>query len=84
MQKLTAMFIVFGGIFYEGRCTIPKTRNTHTHRRAAAPQHATDHGDRGARGSSGSCSAILPRVLPHLCELLLLCACVRAGADFAA
>ena len=46
---------MFVGIFQRGGCTISKSRNTH--KRAAAPQHATDHGDRGARGSSGSCSA---------------------------
>ena len=43
------------GIFQRSGCTISKFRNTH--KRAAAPQHATDHGDPGARGSSGSRSA---------------------------
>ena len=46
---------IFVGIFQRGGCTISKSRSTH--KRAAAPQHATDHGDLGARGSSGSCSA---------------------------
>ena len=55
MQKQTAMFNIFVGIFQRGGRTISKSRNAH--QRAAAPQHATDHGDRGARGSSGSCSA---------------------------
>ena len=41
--------------FSEGLLYDSKIR--HTHKRTASPQHATDHGDRGARGSSGSCSA---------------------------
>ena len=79
MQKITAMLDIFVGIVQRGGCTISKSRNAH--KRAAAPQHATGHGDRGARGSSGSCSAKWPKGLPHLRELLLFCACVRAGAN---
>ena len=55
MQKLTAKYKIFVDIFWRSVCTISWSRNTHKH--AAAPQHATDHGDRGVRGSSGSCSA---------------------------
>ena len=47
MQKLTAMFDIFVGVFQRGGCTISTSRNTH--KRAAAPQHANDHGDRDAR-----------------------------------
>ena len=49
MQKRTAMSNKFFGIFQRGgrTSTISKSRNTH--KRAAAPQHATGHGDRGAR-----------------------------------
>ena len=79
MQKLTTMFNTFVGMFQRGGCTISKSRNTH--KRAVAPQHATDHGDRGARASSGKRQLLgkWSRELPHLRELLLLCACVRAG-----
>ena len=59
MQKLIAMFNIFVGIFQRGGCTISKIRNTH--KPAGTLQHATYHGDRGARGSSGSCSANGPR-----------------------
>ena len=75
MQKLPAMFNMFVGIFYGGGCTIPITRNTH--KRAAAPQHATDHGDRGARGSNGSCSANGPggcRIFAKYCCSVRVCA----------
>ena len=50
MEKLTAMFDTFVGIFWRGGCTISKSRNTH--KRAAAPQDATDNGDRGAQKNS--------------------------------
>ena len=61
--------------FCGGGCTIPKTRNTH--KCAAAPQHATDHGDRGARGSSGSCSVNCPggcRIFANYCYSVRVCA----------
>ena len=47
------------------------------HTRAAAPQHATDHGDRGARGSSGSYSANVPggcRIFANCCYSVRGCA----------
>ena len=52
------MFNVFVGIFQRGGCTISKGRNTQTHRSAITRYR---HGDRGARGSTGSCSANGPR-----------------------
>ena len=55
--------------FFRGvNCAISKSRNAH--KRAAAPQHATNHGDRGARGPSGSCSANSPggcRIFANYC-----------------
>ena len=58
---------------------ISKSRNTN--KRAAAPQHATtNHGDRGARGSSGSCSANGPGGCRIFAKILLFCACVRDRA----
>ena len=76
MRKLTAMFNIFVGIFQKGGgCTISKSRITH--KRAAAPQHATDHGDQGARGSSGSFSANGPggcRIFANGCWSVRVCA----------
>ena len=69
------MFNIFVGIFRRGGCTISKSQNTH--KRAAAPQHATDHGDRGARGSIGSCSANGPggsRIFANYCCAVRACA----------
>ena len=74
MQKLTTMFNIFVGISRRGGCTISKARNTH--KRAAAPQHATDHGDRDARGSSGSCLANGPggcRIFANYCCSVRVC-----------
>ena len=45
--------------FFRG--VVVRFRKAETHKRAAAPQHAADHGDRGARGPSRSCSANGPR-----------------------
>ena len=75
MQKLTAMFNTFVGFFRRGGCTISKSRTTHKHE--AAPQHATDYGDPGPRGSSGSCSANGPggrRIFANCCCSVRVCA----------
>ena len=53
----------------------------HTQKRRSAPQHATDHGDRDARGLKAAAARQCPRGLPHLRELLLLCACMPAGEN---
>ena len=78
MQKLTAMSNVFVGVFQKGCCTISKSRNTQT-RRSATTRY---------RPWQSRCARVKrqllgkrPRGLPHLRELLLFCACVRAGAD---
>ena len=77
MQKLTAMFNIFAGTFQRGGCTSTISKSRNTHKRAAAPQHATNHGDRGARGSSGSCSASGPgscRIFLNYCCSVRVCA----------
>ena len=67
--------------FQRGGCTISKRRNTH--KRAAAPQQATDHGDRGARGSSGSRSAMVQGAAASSRNTAVMCVCARGG-NFAA
>ena len=76
MQKLTAMFNIFVGIFQRGGCTTSKSRNTQT-RRSATTRY---------RPWRSMCAKIKrqllgkwPRGLPHLRESLLFCACVRGG-----
>ena len=78
MQKLTAMFNIFVGIFQRGGCTISKNRNTHT-RRSATTRY---------RPWRSRCARVKQQLLangpggcPHLRELLLFCACVRVGAN---
>ena len=59
------------------RGVVVRFRTAETHRSAAVPQHATDHGDRGARGSSDSCSANGPggcRIFASLCCSVRVCA----------
>ena len=58
---------------YRDGCMSLKSQNTC----AAAPQHAADNGDRGARGSSGSCSANGPGgccIFANYCCSVRVCA----------
>ena len=76
MQKQTTLFKAFEGVIQVRGCTVSKTRITH--KRAAAPQRTTDHGDRGARRSSGRCLTNGPagcRIFANYCGSV----CVRAG-----
>ena len=81
MQKRTAMFNMFVGIFQRGGCTISKSRNTrHTQTRRSATTRYRPWRSRCARVKRQLLRK-WPRGLPHLRELLLFCACVRAGAN---
>ena len=54
-----------------------KAESRNKHKRAATPQHATDHDNRGARRSSGSCSANGPggcRIFANYCCSVRVCA----------
>ena len=77
MQKLSAAFNIFVGTFPRGSCTISKSRNTQT-RRSATTRY---------RPRRSRCARVKRQLLckwskrlRHLRELLLFCACVRAGA----
>ena len=74
MQKLTAMFQYIRRHFSEGWLyDFEKSKHTQTHRSTTIRYH----GDRGARGSSGSCSANDPggcRIFANFCYSVRVCA----------